>query len=358
MQQTDIPNPVRSENIREAFAMQVEACERLGSPFTARLLEAVEPLLDESTQVGRAILAWPGRADALGDAVPLRLAGALHHLVRTGQAPALARLYPPQTLASLISLRQALAQVLRDHDAALQGWLRFTPQTNEVARASLLYAGLVEIARRTGCALVLHEIGASAGLNLMLDRFSYRLGGRELGDLGSPVRLEPGWTGPAPAGSEPRIVSRRGCDLSPLDVTREEHRQRLAAYIWADQSERLRRLEAAIAIARRNPPELEGCDAADWIERRIGATGEPGVAQVVMHSITFQYFPAESQERIRSHLEAAGAMATAGSPLAWLAFEQRGDGGPALSLRLWPGGEEVVLARADAHGRQLRWLGA
>lgn len=84
--------------------------------------------------------------------------------------------------------------------------------------------------------------------------------------------------------------------------------------------------------------------------------GEPGVAQVVTHSITFQYLPAASQARIRRHFEAAAA-AAAGSPLAWLAFEQRGDGGPALSLRLWPGGEEIILALADAHGRQVRWLG-
>ncbi|WP_332699100.1 DUF2332 domain-containing protein [Bosea sp. (in: a-proteobacteria)] len=348
----------RSSGLRQAFAMQIEACAKLGSPFTARLLEAIEPLLDETTATGRKVLGWQGRLDALGDSVPLRLTGALHGMVREGRLPALAALYPPAAAPSVEKLRAVLVRVLRHEDEALLGWLRFTPQTNEVARASLLYAGLVEITRRTGSAIALYEIGSSAGLNLMLDRFAYELGGRKLGAAGSPVQLRPGWQGPTPAGPEPRILSRRGCDLAPLDILDEAQRRRLSAYVWADQAERLQRLEAAIAIALPAPPRLERADAADWIERRIGLSGEPGTARVVMHSIAYQYFPPETQRRIRHHLETVGAAATAQAPLAWLAFEQRGEEGPALTLRLWPDGEEEILARGDAHGRQVRWHGS
>ncbi|WP_332684760.1 DUF2332 domain-containing protein [Bosea sp. (in: a-proteobacteria)] len=352
--ETDTAQPAR---LRQAFAMQIEACTRLGSPFTARLLEAIEPLLDATTATGRKILAWRGRLDALGDSVPLRLTGALHGMVREGRLPALAVLYPPAALPSAEALQTVLGRVLRGEDEALLGWLRFTPQTNEVARASLLYAGLVEITRLTGCAVGLYEVGSSAGLNLMLDRFAYDLGGRLLGEPGSRVQLRPRWDGPAPAGREPRILSRQGCDIAPLDIRNEEQRRRLSAYVWADQAERLQRLEAAIAITLPAPPRLERADAADWIERRIRLSGEPGVARVVMHSIAYQYFPPETQRRIQHHLESVGAAATAQAPLAWLAFEQRGEAGPALTLRLWPGGGEAVLAEGDAHGRQLRWHG-
>lgn len=344
------------DRISRAFALQVAACDRLGSPFTAKLLAALQPLLDDGTQTGRKVLGWPGQPDANGDSVPLRLAGALHHLVRTGAAPTLARLYPPNEPPDPDALSSALRAVLAEQDTVLAGWLAFAPQTNEVARASLLHAGLGQIARRTGCALALHEIGASAGLNLMLDRFAFRLGGRCFGDAASGVRLEPGWSGPPPSGDEPRIVSRRGCDLAPLDVGLAEHRQRLIAYVWADQAQRLARLEAAIAIARRDPPLLERADAADWIERVILPDGQDGIARVVMHSIAFQYFPAPAQERIRRHLAAVGAAAAQRSPLAWLAFEQRAGGRPALTLRLWPDGAESVLAEADAHVREVRWL--
>ena len=59
-------------------------------------------------------------------------------------------------------------------------------------------AGLLVVTARTGLPLALYELGASAGLNLMLDRFSYQLGGLLTGVEGSPVRLAPSWKGPAP----------------------------------------------------------------------------------------------------------------------------------------------------------------
>ena len=55
-------------------------------------------------------------------------------------------------------------------------------------------------------------------------------------------------------------------------------------------------------------------------------------------------------------MEEAGGLATPEAPLAWLAFEQFGDDGPRLTLQLWPGGGERVLAVADAHAREVRWM--
>ena len=58
-------------------------------------------------------------------------------------------------------------------------------------------------------------------------------------------------------------------DLHPLDVTKAADRERLLAYIWADQAERLARTEAAIAIAAADPPLLDRGDAADWLEAQL-----------------------------------------------------------------------------------------
>ena len=84
----------------------------------------------------------------------------------------------------------------------------------------------------------------------------------------------------------------------------------------------------------------------------------PGAVTVVHHSIAFQYFPADTQRRITAHLEALGTTATGDAPLAWLRFEFIvPDRAPELRLRLWPGGEDRLLATGHPHGAQVNWLG-
>jgi hypothetical protein len=340
--------------VREAFAAQARWCDQLGSPFTARLMRAADRALGRDTASGRAILDWAGPPDALGDSVPLRLAGALHGLVRAGRLPALAALYPPHPPPDEGRLAEALAAALAAADSDILAWLSFAPQTNEVARSGALYPGLMTVAEETGLPLALFEVGASAGLNLQSRRFAYDLGGRACGDPDSLVRLAPAWSGPPPAGPDPAVVARRGCDLAPIDVRDPGQAARLAAYVWPDQPERLARLSAAIAIARADPPRLDRTDAATWVEAHLAP--QAGEARVLVHSIAYQYFPERQQLRIAAHMARAGERASAGAPLAWLAFEQDG-AGPSLALTLWPGGARRVLATADAHARAVSWRG-
>ncbi len=342
--------------VRDAFAKQAEWCANLGSPFTARLMEGFGQHLDRSTDAGRTVLDWKGPPDALGDAVPLRLAGALHALVRRGRLPELAKVYPPNTLPTTAALTSAAMAALREADAEISEWLRYVPQTNEVARSAVLYPGLMVVAAETKLPLALFEIGASAGLNLIPDRYAYLLGDMTLGQCDSPVVLSPKWSGALPTSVEPNIQSRQGCDRNPLDVSNASHRERLIAYIWADQMDRISRVEAAVELARKNSPRIDAADAADWVDQVIGSRAEKGVVRVLCHSIAYQYFPDKTKHRIASRMEIAGWQATHDAPLAWLAFEQYQSEGPRLTLRLWPGDGERVLALGDAHGREVQWL--
>lgn len=344
--------------VRRAFADQVVACERLGSPFTSRLCAVLGERLDRSTPVGRAVLDWPGTVPgARGDAVPLRLAGALHALVRRSAAPGLAAVYPPNPLPSAETLWAAVSTALAEHADAILPWLAAPPQTNEVARASLLYAGLAVIAAETRLPIALHEIGASAGLNLNLDRFGYRYGAAMRGDPTSAVQLEPRWHGVPPPDAAVRIARRLGNDIAPLDATLAKDRERLVAYTWPDQAERIARLEAALAIAAAHPPPIEPGDAADFVARHFSAPPCAGEVRVLAHSIALQYVPAAARARIAARLAAAGARATAQAPVAWLQFEANPEiGGAALMLALWPDGAVRMLAAADAHVRDVRWF--
>jgi hypothetical protein len=350
----------REQAAREAFAQQAVWCAKLGSPFTAAVMAAVMAALgsalDRTSETGRIILDWPGEANARADAVPLRLAGALHALARRGTSADLTRLYPPNPLPDPTVLRTSLMAAIAAHDGAIAGWLASPPQTNEIARSAALYSGLMEIAAATGLPLALFELGASAGLNSIPDRYGYVLGGRSAGRAGSPVTLAPRWSGPAPRGIEPRIVSRRACDRAPLDVTKPGDRERLIAYVWADQAERLARTAAAIDLALADPVAVEQAEAAAWVEAVLPIGAAPGLARVLFHSIAYQYFPEATKNRIAGHLQAIGRAATSETPIAWLAFEQFAEEGPRLTLTLWPDGEPRVLAKGDAHGRSLTWL--
>ena len=344
------------EAVRAAFARQAGWCEALASPFTARLCAVIGRELRDDGAVGRRVLGWDGNPDALHDSVPLRLCGGLHGLVRAGPLPSLARLYPPNPLPDEAGFWAGLDEAFRRAEAELLPWLESPPQTNEVARSGVLAPGLATVAAETGMPLSLLELGASAGLNLLLDRYRCEAGTRIYGDAASPVRVKPVWEGADPPEVALRIGERRGVDVNPLDVSDPAQRARLLAYVWPDQADRLARLEAALALASADPPSVDRGDASDWLSGRLGAT--PGIARVVYHSIAFQYFPAETRSRIEAGMTEAGSIATPDAPLAWLTYELEAAGGqPTLRLRTWPDGRDRILARADAHGRKVTWLG-
>jgi hypothetical protein len=339
--------------VRAAFARQAEGAGKLDSPFMSFLCRLLGERLDRSTEVGRRVLDWPGKADAFNDALPLRLAGGLHALVRRGEAPGLADCYPPNPLPDAEVFWAALWPVLAKPD--LLPWLDGAPQTNEVGRSAVLMSGLLVVADLFPQPLELLELGASAGLNLNLDRYGYDLGGVRAGDPESPLQLRPEWKGDPPPDAPVEVAGRRGVDLHPLDVRSDG--DRLLAYVWPDQPRRLAQLEAALAIAAEDPPAVEAGDAADWLEARLDERRSPGVTRVVLHSIAFQYFPQGAKARIAAALEAAGSAATFAAPLAWLRYEyQPEDKAITLRLRAWPSGEDRLLARCHPHGRSIRWL--
>jgi hypothetical protein len=140
-----------------------------------------------------------------------------------------------------------------------------------------------------------------------------------------------------------------------MDVTRD--RERLLAYVWADQQRRIEQLEAALDLAAPDPPPVDTGDAADWVETHISLHPKPGVARVVMHSVAYQYFPRHTQQRISRRMAEAGERSSGDAPLAWLRFEKEaGESQTTLRLTLYPGGEDRLLARCQAHGSAIEWL--
>ena len=340
-------------HISAHFEKQAQACDRMGSSFTAQLCRLLPEILDRETATGARVLGWPGEAGE--DALALRLCGGLHALVLGGEDAALAGVYPPHA-ASPDELRKAVSAAIARHDERLCANLDSAPQTNEIGRSAMLLPGFLQIARETGLPLDLYEIGSSAGLNLLFDRFHYRYGDSAWGDPASPVRLAPETRGSAPDLSGVLdIATRQGSDIAPIDVSRDDQRLRLTSYVWADQEARLSRLRAAMELANETPFALEKADAADFVEAALAAR-RPDRVTVLFHSIMWQYLRHETRARIETALETDGR--AGGPPIAWLRMEPSDTNEPfaLVSLTLWPTGTRRDLARCDFHGRWIEWL--
>lgn len=339
--------------LAEAFGQQARACAALGSPFMERLLTTLADIWPETGTLAETCAAWRGDIGPGGASLPLRIAGGLHALVLSGQSPALTAAYPGGSGGDLAGV---LRGALRDHQPFLLAWIARPPQTNEVRRsAALIPAAHLIAARFDGLPFHTSELGASAGLNLMWDRYALDTPAGRLGPAQPALTLRPEWSGPLPPPAEVTVAAHAGVDLTPLDMGNAGDRLRALAYLWPDQPERAALTRAAMAALQ---VRVEAGDAIDWLATRLAARPE-GRIHLIYHTIAWQYFPAPAQARGRTLIEAAGADATRERPLAWLSLENDGnDRGAALRLRLWPGAADLLLARVDFHGRWVDWRAA
>ena len=342
------------DNNRGAFRIQEFYCAKNGAPIYARLCVAIAEGLTRESKVGARVLDWPG--EPTRDALPLRFIGGLHALVRAGKDAGLAAIFAGET-TDQATITAHLNRALVAHDDALLPWLDGPPQTNEPGRSGSLMTGLLEVARRFGPKVELLEIGSSAGLNLLIDRYGFDLGGTKVGPADAPIVLTPEWKGLAPEPAPVDIVSVRGCDIQPLDATDPAVATRLLAYVWPEMPVRFGRMERAIAMQREKPVDLVQSDAADWVEARLAEPQEAGVTRVLMHSVVWQYLPETVADRIRAAMAVAGAKATAERPLAWVMVEpNRAFAEHVIRVKSWPGdGEWSVLATAHAHGAWIKY---
>ncbi|MCA1749857.1 MAG: DUF2332 family protein, partial [Sphingomonadales bacterium] len=254
---------------------------------------------------------------------------------------------------------RAVEQAMTAHDAELARWLDRPPQTNEVGRAAAVMAGLLVAADRYPLPIDLLELGSSAGLVLNLGRYRYDLGGVAAGEETSPLLLAPEWKGGPPPEAPIDIVTQRGVDRDPIYLSTPEAAERLIAYIWPDQKQRIANAERAIRLARAFTPPVIAGEGDEWVENRLAAPQAEGVLRILFHTIALQYFSAEAKARVEDAVLKAGAAATEDRPFGHLAFELNAEKTAcALRLRLWPSGEDLHLADAHPHATRVKWLGS
>jgi hypothetical protein len=344
-------------SLADRFRRHADSLVRAGrSPLYVRLMTAAADDIDRGGPVARL---FEGIPTPPGSVPQLRLMGALHYLVLSGRAPELAAFYPSaggQLAAD--GVWPAAQAAMNEHSDQIRARLHRTVQTNEPGRSAVLFPALLWLAHRCQRPLRLLEIGASAGLNLLADRYAYVVSGRELGDPASPLRFVDPWAPPPPIDLEAawkrlHIVARAGCDLAPLDPTRPDDRLTLLSYIWPDELDRVERLRAALSVAAREPVPIARQPAPTWLRDALRARRD-GELTVVWHSIMRQYVEAEEWAAIERAIE--------GEPdVVRLSMEPTLDehmGLPRLVLHEPSHGGETVLALAGDHGLPIRWASA
>ena len=349
-------NATGAAAIATAFANQVIYCNQAGAPITARVVGAVGELVasgHKGVLLDR-IRLWQGAP--LGDALPLRIGGGLHALHLSGKAAELGAVYRGEVADDIALVASAIAA----HEERLLPWLDGPPQTNEAGRSANFVAAMLWLADRgLPPRFECREIGSSAGINLMMNRYRYDLGGVMVGPEPGAIAFAPEWEGPPPPDRQFEIVSLKGCDVAPVDLTDPAQALRLKAFIWPEHHIRFARMDAAIVAATAQAPDLVKMNAADFVEAELAKPQAEGTTRVVMHSIVWQYVPTDQQDRVTAAIKTAGARATAGRALAWIAVEaNRNTHRHELIVRYWPGGSpEKLLAISHPHGASLAWQG-
>lgn len=286
--------------------------------------------------------------------------GAVQFLLLRGEGPELARFYPslggppvqddpfPAFHAFCLAQRDALAAILRTR----------LVQTAHVARCALLLPAFEQVSCAFGGRpLALIEVGASAGLNLVWDRYGYDYSdGRHAGGPNARPRLaceRRGRLAPPLPATLPRVEWRVGLDLNPIDLADPDEARWLQALIWPDETGRAALLREAIAAVTLDPPRLLPGDALETLPAAL-AEAPAELPICVYHSFTLNQFSAEGRQRFNALVAGVASQ----RELALIALESLNRDSPIPELTLSVGPELTPrrLARCDAHGAWIEWL--
>lgn len=316
----------------------------------------------------REVLELVRRAPPSGHLPPLLLA-AVHYLLLGGLDHPLGAIYESEKAPAPGEAAGAFHDLCLDHEPEILELLATRRvQTNEVGRSALIGPALTWAAARLPPPLRLLDVGASAGLNLLCDRYLLDYGTRgTTGDPDAPVRAECQVTkgDPPIAPRLPPLADRVGVDLDPPDLADPDDARWLLACVWPGTGRR-ERTRLAIDLAAEDPPRVLAGNALDLLP---GLLAEPREgADVVVTTWSFSYVPPHERPRFVEILQRAGTR----RPLVWIACDtdgvvdlvqpaQRADpaAGDVLSAVAFDaaGAAPTLLGYAHSHGVWLDWRG-
>lgn len=353
-----------------------------GLPLYRHLSESIA----EDPEVASLLLLAPPEQQT----VPVLLLAAVHDILLAGEADPLRDWYdtitdePRRVGEGVDDPWPHFRRLVLEHPGVAERLRTRSVQTNEVGRCAPLVAAFTHLAGSAPGAppdgfrpLGLVELGASAGLNLLVDRYGYRF---ERSGLRDPRMVNPdsalvidcalrGDGVPDVEDGQPHVASRVGVDLNPLDLSDSDDARWLVACQWPDEIDRTHRIRAAMALARGDAPTLLRGDAVQEVAALVDAVPDHALP-VVFATWALAYLSDQRQRDLLAELDGIGSardlsLVFAEQPVQITGMpvperpDGRADGPPtALVAYRWRGGtrSEQRLGDMHPHGRWLEWL--
>ncbi|MEV6680633.1 DUF2332 domain-containing protein [Streptomyces erythrochromogenes] len=297
-----------------------------------------------------------------GQPAPNMLLGAVHHILRRGVQHPLAPYFSGHESLAEGQAAELLTDFCRRHLATIRRILATrSVQTNEVNRCAVLLPTFAALQQRLddGRRIRIVDVGASAGLALLWDRYTYDYGGRPLAlpesDPGTVLTCEIKSGTPPLSLDVTRFVRPVGIEPSPVDVTDPEATRWLVSLTWPEQTNRMRTLNSALSVAARTPPTILAGTAHDHLADVVEETPEDQHLVFVFSWSIYQIFGSPGgRERLVDTL----AELSMRRPLHEISIGHFGQPIPRVIMASHDGGvsHSDVVAHCDVYGTWLDWL--
>lgn len=292
-----------------------------------------------------------------GQPIPNLLFGAVHFLLLKGKEHGLKEYYPsvvnnPKSFEVAFNSFKDFCFQFQDEIVALLKTKLV--QTNEVRRCAYLYPIFSLIYEKTNKPLALIEIGTSAGLQLLWDKYSYSYGtDKVFGNKASALHITSDIVGentPFMAATPPPVSNRMGLDLNIIDLNDKEEELWMKALIWPEHKERLQMFEQAAGCRKKNPVLLVEGNGIGLLSEYVNMM--PSESTVcIFHTHVANQMPIEGKKLLLQTVKTIGKEQDV-----FHIYNNIQD--KYLHLDSYVDGVEnkETIAETDGHGRWFRWL--
>lgn len=292
-----------------------------------------------------------------GQPVPNLLLGAVHYLLLNGVEHELSAYYasivnePKKSSGAIICFKDFCMQNESNIVQLLENKL---VQTNEVRRCAYLYPSFCRIYKLTKKPLTLIEIGTSAGLQLLWDKYTYyyNTSNQKYGSEHSTLEISAEIIGdrlPLLFEQSPPVARRIGLDLHVNNLNDSEDYLWLKALIWPEHKERNAYFEKAAHCLKSQPIELIEGDGVSILPDIVPTVSHDS-SICIFHTHVANQIPAAAKKKLSEQIQCLGKEREV-----FHLYNNMWD--LDLHLDYYVNGKEYckTLAETDGHGRWFKW---
>ncbi|MCX4966283.1 DUF2332 domain-containing protein [Streptomyces sp. NBC_00654] len=297
-----------------------------------------------------------------GQPAPNMLLGAVHHVLRRGVQHPLASYFTGHEDLADDRAIDLLADFCRQHAGQIRRIIGArSVQTNEVNRCSVLLPAFAALQQQLddGRPIRIVDVGASAGLTLLWDRYTYEYNGHRLtlpdSNRDTVVHCAVRGGTPPLTLDVTRFVHPVGIEPNPVDVTDPEAIEWLISLTWPEQTKRMRTLNSALALAARTPPTILAGTAQEHL---VGIVDETPADQHLLFVFSWSIYQIFGSPGGRERLVDTFAELSRRRPLHEISIGHFGHDTPRVIMASHDGGvsRSDVVAHCDVYGTWLEWL--